>query len=224
MLGESGFDGGLVGCGLAVVVVGEDDGAGVDVGAGDVLLREGCGDEDGGEALAEADYVVGGAGREFAYGGDAAEEVVEGVEVVMDVELERGEAVAVGFESELGEFVTSSAAVLRWRVRRAVGDLERLFALVAAGCGGGGEKRVGDFRHRGDDDDGVEVFAQARGYDGGGAKDGGGVFDGGATELHDDDVVARRAVLMRAPLLLRGRQSAACRRRWAGRRGSRTCP
>jgi hypothetical protein len=70
--GEGGFDGGLVGGGLAVVVVGEDDGAGVDVGGGDGLLREGGGAENGGEAFAEADYVVGGARGELAYGGDAA--------------------------------------------------------------------------------------------------------------------------------------------------------
>jgi hypothetical protein len=54
------------------------------------------GNEDGRQALAEADYVVGGARGELADGGDAAEEVVECVEVMMDVELERGEAVGVG--------------------------------------------------------------------------------------------------------------------------------
>ncbi len=48
---------------------------------------EGGGDHDAGKALAEADDVVGGARGEFADGGDAAEQVVEGVEVVVDVEL-----------------------------------------------------------------------------------------------------------------------------------------
>jgi len=55
---RAGFDGALVGGGLAVVVVGEDDGAGVDVGGRDVLGFKGRRYEDGGEALAEADDVV----------------------------------------------------------------------------------------------------------------------------------------------------------------------
>ena len=39
LVGERGFDGGLVGRGLAVVVVGEDDGARVDVGGCRCLAR-----------------------------------------------------------------------------------------------------------------------------------------------------------------------------------------
>jgi hypothetical protein len=46
-----------------------------------------------------------------------------------------------------------------------VGELEGFFALVAAGCCCGGEERVCDLRHRRDDDDGVELLAQASGDD-----------------------------------------------------------
>ena len=70
------------------MVVGEDDGARVDVRDGQRLLGEGRGDDDRREALAEADDVVGGARRELADGGDAAQQVVERVEVVVDVELQ----------------------------------------------------------------------------------------------------------------------------------------
>ena len=127
----------------------------------------------------------------------------------MDVELEGGEAVGVG--DELGGGVEVAGA-------QGVGELEGFFAGVAAGGGCGGEEGVGDLGHRGDDDDGVEAFAQAAGDDGGGAEDGGGVFDGGATELHDDDVLARCAHAVHQ--LLRTFRLT----RWVGTRGSRTCP
>jgi|GEM_PF-5541976 len=90
----------------------------------------------------------------------------------MDVELQRGEAVAVlfGVGDEFGGGVEVAGA-------EAVGELEGFFAGVATGCSSGGEEGVGDPGHGRDDDDGVEALAEATGDDGGGAEDGGGVLD-----------------------------------------------
>ena len=174
----------FLGRGLLVVVVGEDDVAGVDVDGVHAELGEGGGDHDGAEAFAEADDVVFGARGEFADGADAAEEIVERVEVMVDGELDGLEAVFAGrvrgTRDELGGGPEMARA-------EGVGDLQRAVAIVLSGRGCSGEQGVGDLAHGGDDDDGPEALLEAAGDDGTGALDGGGVLDGGATELHDDD-------------------------------------
>ena len=102
VLVEGCFDGGFLGGGLAVVVVGEDAVAGFDVGSLEAALGEGFGDHAGGEALAEAGDEIVGAGGELADGGDAAEEVVEGVELGMEGGVEEGEIGGIGAEEGVG--------------------------------------------------------------------------------------------------------------------------
>ena len=76
--------------GLLELRVGDDDLAGVDVGGVDAALAEGGGDDAAGDALAVADDEVGDARGEFEDGGQAAQNLVERVELLVDEVDERG--------------------------------------------------------------------------------------------------------------------------------------
>ena len=84
-LEELCFNGGFLRGGLAVVGVGDDAATGVDVRAGEADFVEGVGHHAAGHALAEADDEVVGARRELADGGDAAQEVVKGVKLAVEL-------------------------------------------------------------------------------------------------------------------------------------------
>ena len=135
---------------------------------------EGGGDDFAGEHFAEGGDVVGGAGSDFADGGNAAQEFVEGFEVGAEIGVEFGEA--RGAEQFAGGVVVAL-------LQRAA-EFERGLALAFSGGAGHGQQRVGDFGHGADHDDGL--LRQAAFDDGGDAVDGLGVFDGGAAEFHDD--------------------------------------
>ncbi len=106
---HGGLDGGFEGRGLAVVGVGDDAGAGIDVGALEAGFEEGGGDHAGGHAFAEADDEVVGARGEFADGGDAAQQVVERVELLVE---RRGEGKDALARDELGGGVEVAFAEL----------------------------------------------------------------------------------------------------------------
>ena len=69
--------------------VGDDDFARVDVGGIDAALAKGGGDNAAGEALAVADDKIGDARRELENGGEAAQDFVERVELLLDQIAER---------------------------------------------------------------------------------------------------------------------------------------
>ncbi len=104
---------------------------------------EGGGDDFAGEHFAESGDVVGGAGRDFADGGDAAQEFVERFEVGAQVGVEFGEA--RGAEQFAGGVVVAF-------LQRAA-EFERGFALAFSGGASHGQQRVGDFGHGADHDD-----------------------------------------------------------------------
>ena len=159
---------------LHVGAVGDQHVARVDVGAVESAGGEGGGDDLAGEHFAEGGDVVGGARRDFADGGDAAQEFVERFEVGAQFGVEFGEA------RRAQQFAGGVVVALLQRAA----ELERGLALAGAGGLGHGQQRVGDLGHGADHDDGL--LRQASFDDGGDAVDGFGVFDGSAAEFHDD--------------------------------------
>ena len=160
--------------GLHVAVVGDQYFAGVDVDSVESAGGEGGGDDFAGKHFAESGDMVGGAGRDFADGGDAAQKFVERFEVGAQFGVEFGEA--GGAEQFAGGIVVAL-------LQRAA-KFERGLALACPGGSGHGQQRVGDLGHGADDNDGL--LRQAAFDDGGDAVDGFGIFDGSAAELHDD--------------------------------------
>ena len=118
--------------------------------------------------------MVGGAGSDFADGGNAAEEFVERFEVLAELGMEFGEA--RGAE----EFAGCVVMALLQRAAEFEGGL----AFSFAGGTSHGQQRVGDLSHGTDHDHGLLVEASLD--DRSDAVDGFGVFDGGAAEFHDD--------------------------------------
>ena len=159
---------------LHVVAVGDQDVAGVDVDSVESARGKSGGDDFAGEHFAEGGDVVGGAGSDFADGGDAAQEFVERLEVGSEFGMEFGEA--------RGAQQFAGGVVVAFLQRAA--EFERGLALAFAGGASHGQKRVGDFRHGADHDDGL--LREAAFDDGSDAVDSFGVFDGSAAELHDD--------------------------------------
>ncbi len=124
------FDEGVEGNGFLKLRVGEDDFAGVDVDGLEVAFQEGLGDHDAGQAFAVADDEIGDARGEFEDDGEAAEDFVEGVELVFDGGLEG--AAVFGVFDQGGGGVAMAAA-------QAGADGEGAGAISAAGGGCAGE-------------------------------------------------------------------------------------
>ena len=160
--------------GLHVAAVGDEDVAGVDVNSVQTAGGEGGGDDLAGEHFSEGGDMVGGARRDFADGGDAAQQFVERLEVAAEFGVEFGEE--RGAEQFAGGVVVA--------LLQGAAEFECGLALARAGGVGHGQQRVGDFGHGADHDDGL--LREAAFDDGSDAVDGLGVFDRSAAELHDD--------------------------------------
>ncbi len=130
---------------LHVGVVGDQHVARVDVHSVESAGGEGGGDDFAGEHFAEGGDMVGGAGSDFADGGNAAQEFVERFEVGAQFGVEFGEA--RGAEQFAGGVVVAL-------LQRAA-EFERGLALAFAGGARHGQQRVGDFGHGADHDDGL---------------------------------------------------------------------
>ena len=159
---------------LHVGAVGDEDVAGVDMGSVESAGGEGGGNDLAGEHLAEGGDVVGGAGRDFADGGDAAQQFVESLEV--------GAQVGMEFREKRGAEQFAGGVVVA--LLQGAAKFEGGLALAGAGGFRHGQQGVGDFCHGADDDYGF--LREAALDDGSDAVDGFGVFDGSAAELHDD--------------------------------------
>src|ERR1017187_3407931 len=122
----------------------------------------------------EGGDVVGGAGSDFADGGNAAQQFVERFEVRAQFGME--------FREECGAQQFAGGVVVTFLERAA--EFEGGLALAGAGGLRHGQQGVGDLSHGADHDDGFLRQASLR--DRGDAVDGLGVFDGSAAELHDD--------------------------------------
>ena len=84
---------------LHVLRVGDDAVARIDVHGGDAARCEGSGDHRAGEALAVGGNDVGGARRHFANGGEAAQQLVKRVEVLVDETQSSARVCAGGIRS-----------------------------------------------------------------------------------------------------------------------------
>ena len=93
---EALLDGGILGNGLAVLGVGDDALARVDVDGGEAAVGEGIGDHAAGDALAVGDDHVGDARGELADGGEAAEDFFEGIEFGVHPRMRRDD-LRIGF-------------------------------------------------------------------------------------------------------------------------------
>src|SRR6185312_2343651 len=174
------------GRGLGVAIVGDDDGAGIDVNGGHAVVFEGERDDVAGEALAVAGDGVDGARGELAENGEAFDQFGHLLELVVKDTVELG---------TLGErhYLAGFAGV---EIAEVVELADVFFAIAVDGGLGKGQEFVGGLAHRRDDDDRFTVEAVFD--DGGDAFDGGGRFDGGAAEFHDDHF--RRSIsLIEAP-------------------------
>ncbi len=121
--------------------------------AGRPRCRKQCGDDDAGRALAEADDEIVGAWSELADGVDAAQEIVERVELFVQYV---GDVTGVLAADDFGGGIEVALAKLH-------GEGECLVALAVTGGGRGGKKLVRDPGHGGDDDHGLEAaLAPAR--------------------------------------------------------------
>jgi hypothetical protein len=154
--------------------VGEQALARIDVDSGQSAGNEGGGDDLAGENFAERGDVIVGAGSDFADRADAAQELVEVLEVGAEIAVEFGEE--RGAEEFSGGIVVAFAEGAR--------HFQSGLAIAAAGGFAHGEQGIGDLGHRADDHD--RTIGQAALDDLGDAVDGFGVLHGGPAELHDD--------------------------------------
>ena len=130
---------------LHVVAVGDENFAGVDVDSVQAARGEGGGDDFAGKHFAEGGDVVGGARRDFADGGNAAQEFVERFEIRAQFGMEFGE--------EGGAQQFAGGVVVTFLERAA--EFERGLAFAGAGGLRHGQERVGNLGHGADHDDGL---------------------------------------------------------------------
>src|ERR1035441_6077149 len=129
---------------LHVVAVGDQNFAGVDVGSVQSSRGERGRDDFAGKHFAEGGDVVGGAGSDFADGGNAAQQFVERFEVRAQFGME--------FREECGAQQFAGGVVVTFLERAA--EFEGGLALAGAGGLRHGQQGVGDLSHGADHDDG----------------------------------------------------------------------
>ncbi len=163
-----------VGGRFAVLSVGHNTGSGVDVSAINSLVAKCLGHQAAGEALPKTDHHVIGPGSQFADRGKPAQNLVDGVEFLLDPVLQL--SLAVG-----GEQLFRSVAMAVAETRA---DGQSAIAVPTARGFGCGQKLVGDFGHGADHDHGPLAPGQPALDNFGGAFDGRSIFDRSAAKLH----------------------------------------
>ena len=121
-----------------------------------------------------ADDQVGDARGEFENRRQAAQNFIEGVELLVDKLT----------SAAIGESLTSAAAVSRWRARSRELMASAPVRSPCDGGRGGAQQLVGDLGHGADHHYGLLAQGHASGHDGRGAADGRRVLDRRAAKLH----------------------------------------
>ena len=142
MLGAAGFDQGTVRGPFAVLRVGHNASARIDVHRRHALIGKNLGHQAAGDTLAETHHQVIGPGSQFADCGQAAKNLVQRLEFLLDPALQRTPALPLDQQRR-----SVAMAVAKPRA-----DGQGPVSIPTAGGFARGQELVGDFGQGADDD------------------------------------------------------------------------
>src|SRR5260370_22458055 len=154
--------------------IGNDAGARIHQSGVDAACREKGSDDLAGKALAKREERIGAARSNFAYRGNAAQQLIQRVEVAFQFGMEPGE------QPGSQQLTGGTVVTLAHGARRRQGG----FPVTTAGSFTHGHQLVRDFGHGADHDDGL--LGKTAAHDFTNAFHGGGILDRGTAKFHDD--------------------------------------
>ena len=188
-------DDGVVGAYLSLS--GADSTFGTDTRDGiDLALTKRSSDDAAGDALAVTHDQIGNARCELENGGQAAQDFVERIKLLIDKILQG---------SGVGRVLDQSASRISMAAAQARTDSECAGAVPGRGGCGGAQQLIGNLGHGADHNHRLLALGNAAGDDCSGAVDGGRVFDRRAAKLHDNQAhlnlskISKRARQLQRP-------------------------